>query len=215
MENRGKVMWGEGWRRRWPLAACGRAPSAYGPRRGPALCGSSGDRPWAGPIVSQRHAARDGQYQGRCAARGRGEGSGTRGGGRREMRARSRRAYLLPVQSGSTSRLAGSSYEEALRKVDTGGAGAKEEAEDESGVARQRTRMAVAAAAKVEDNGLEGEAEELSSTGLSWAGIGHEEGRRGGAELGVRSYRPFRPLVPFAFHHDTLNRQTPLDEPAG
>ncbi|KAJ7021694.1 hypothetical protein C8F04DRAFT_1241166 [Mycena alexandri] len=37
--------------------------------------------------------------------------------------------------------------------------------------------------AKVGENGLEGEAEELSSTGLSWAGIGHEEGRRRGAAL--------------------------------
>ncbi|KAJ7019163.1 hypothetical protein C8F04DRAFT_1242785 [Mycena alexandri] len=45
LESRGgKVMWGEGWRRRWPLAACERAPSAYGTRRGPALCGSSGDQ---------------------------------------------------------------------------------------------------------------------------------------------------------------------------
>ncbi|KAJ7028156.1 hypothetical protein C8F04DRAFT_1188840 [Mycena alexandri] len=50
MESRGgKVKWREGRRRRLRLAACERAPSAYGTRRGPVLCDGGGGRPRAGP----------------------------------------------------------------------------------------------------------------------------------------------------------------------
>ncbi|KAJ7040162.1 hypothetical protein C8F04DRAFT_1231094 [Mycena alexandri] len=83
------------------------------------------------------------------------------------------------VQSGSTSRLAGSSYEEALRKVDTdlsergredgAGAGTKEEAED-----GERSQFV-----EVEENGLEGDAEEvgLELGAGSGAGVGREKCR--------------------------------------
>ncbi|KAJ7018136.1 hypothetical protein C8F04DRAFT_1199316 [Mycena alexandri] len=99
--------------------------------------------------------------------RGEGRKGAARGGGRRETRGRSSRADLLSVQSGSNSRLAGSSYEEALRKdtdlsergrEDGAGAGAKEEAEDENGVVSpSRWKRTIA---------IEGEPEEVKS-GLS------------------------------------------------
>ncbi|KAJ7021713.1 hypothetical protein C8F04DRAFT_1313404 [Mycena alexandri] len=159
-------MWGTGWRRHWPLAACERAPSAFGPRRCDALIRSSG-RPRAGPLVSQRHPRETGNIKA-VVQRGEGGKGAARGGFNLVAL-----AVWLAVCASLSKR----------GREDGAGAGAKEEAEDEEGE---------------DENGEFVEVDELGKEEKAWR-------ENSSAFSATRS-------VPLGLHHDTLNRQTPLDE---